>query len=130
MVPASFGASRDEASVRSVVSRAYYAAFNCAKAYVFAKGWTLRRRKIPHGDVWALFQHRERTQAERDVGDVGMSLMDDRQEADYEPTAPQCSQKVCDNALKAARQILENLNVLPSPATPTSAQPQPRNPPG
>jgi len=136
-VPSTFTTPRDQALVRSIVSRAYYAAFNPAKAYALQKGWIHPgRKKIAHGDVWTSFQYRDRTQAERDIGDTGQALMDDRQEADYEISFG-CAKKVCDDAIRRANEILTWLKAPPAqppkpppPPTPPGGTGVPRTPKG
>jgi len=99
------------------VSRAYYAAYNSAKEYAITKAWTPKKRRIPHGELWDLFQHRERSAEEKEIGATGSGLMDDRHEADYDVEFA-CAKKACDAALQRADQILtwlKGARALPPP---------------
>jgi uncharacterized protein (UPF0332 family) len=106
--PAQISSNSDEARGRSAVSRAYYAAYHVARTHALANGWIPpAKKREKHGDVWSWFQERPRTQTERDVGDLGQRLIDQRRRSDYE--SPCLNAKETESAMKTAEEILHLL---------------------
>lgn len=75
----------DEAALRTAISRAYYAAFNRARAYCIAKGISVPESldNTRHKVVWDALLNRGRTLAGAQAN--GTRLKRKRIDADYEP---------------------------------------------
>lgn len=75
----------DEAALRSAISRAYYAAFNRARAYCIAKGIPVPESldNTSHKAVWDALSNRGRTLA--GAHSNGTRLKRKRVDADYKP---------------------------------------------
>ncbi len=72
-----------EASLRSAISRAYYAAFHAARRVLLAKGVQIPDHGDAHGRIWHECRSRQGREL-RPVGIKGRALRDDRDSADYE----------------------------------------------
>jgi len=91
----------DEASQRSAMSRAYYAAF-CS-----ARNWLRDRDQVlipttfeAHSTVWDEFQ-RSPERRRRQIGQLGHRLRNSRRKVDYDDTVPGLSHLVGDAMTKA-----------------------------
>jgi len=110
----------DEARVRSVVSRAYYGAYNPAREYAISRGlYVLKRPKDRprHGDIWQSFFQRQCSDDEKEAGRLGDALMEDRHIADYEMNLKALS-KIGDSAIRRAREIRRLLGLPPEGVAP------------
>jgi len=108
-------ANRLEASDRSAVSRAYYAAFNVSRRWLEANVTQIDNRGS-HGQVWQAFKAANRaTPATREawvlVGSLGNSLRVLRNQADYDDIVPDLGGRVT-VALRDAERILRLLPEL------------------
>jgi uncharacterized protein (UPF0332 family) len=105
----------DEASQRSAISRAYYAAFNTAKRYLAHARSDLR---IPrHGDahelVWATL--REGSRQEMSAGAHGFRLKKQRKIADYDSDSrPLALPAGAQRAIEIAEVVICSLRQLAS----------------
>jgi uncharacterized protein (UPF0332 family) len=72
----------DDAAMRSVVSRAYYAAFNLALALLNSKDITFSPTKNSHEEVWKAFTEGPNS-VWKTVGKTGDKLRWKRNDADY-----------------------------------------------
>ncbi len=72
----------DEASLRSAVSRAYYAVFGKARALLKAEGVSLVSNATDHARVWEAFRS-STDDARYYIGVDGMALRNSRNRADY-----------------------------------------------
>ncbi len=94
----------DEAALRSVISRAYYAAFHATKDLLLARGDAIPR-KDAHSAVWTRCKfHRGREL--KPIGRDGFRLLRCRVKADYENPFPDQLQPKVQFALRAADFIL------------------------
>lgn len=73
--------SEDEAALRSAISRAYYAAYGRAAAYLVAHG-EIANRAVTHRGVWEAFKDSPET-ARREIWTFGLRVKDQRVKADY-----------------------------------------------
>ncbi len=73
--------SDDEAALRSAISRAYYAAYGRAAAYLVARG-EFANRAVTHRNVWEAFKDSSGT-ARLEIWTFGLRLKDQRVKADY-----------------------------------------------
>lgn len=109
--------SKDDAELRSAISRAYYAAFLVARD---AKGMS-SRGVSGHAAVIDTFM--TGNGADIAIGNRLSTLKKLREKADYE-TRSCCTGKDGANALLTAQKILMDLNALPqSPPNPPAASP-------
>lgn len=115
IVPTELKTPADAAKIRSVISRAYYGAFNTAKVYSIKRGlWKPVKKQRPrHGDIWNSFYTSGATTDEKTAAALGQALEDDRQDADYEANLV-VLQKMCESAIVRACQIC---GLLGSPVT-------------
>ena len=111
----------EDAALRTVISRAYYAAFHVAKAFVDllvqqgALQWPGTRRSI-HDQVWqALKTHPDPDVAA--LADQGTLLKRERTEADYSIAPNQRRTTIAQDSRRQARDIIAGLDALP-PAAP------------
>lgn len=102
----------DEASQRSAISRAYYAAFHGARGYVRSKFPDVRlsRGGDEHFHVWDCLKKGSRRQ-EVAVGTYGKRLYDARRRADYDLEGLNFPRSTRD-ALSGAKSILNALAAL------------------
>jgi uncharacterized protein (UPF0332 family) len=108
-------ANRFEASARSAVSRAYYAAFNVSRRWLEANLTPIDNRGA-HRQVWQAFKAADRaTPATREdwvvVGSLGNSLRVLRNQADYDDIVLDLDGRVA-GALRDAERILALLPEL------------------
>ncbi len=100
-----------EASLRSAISRAYYAAFHKAAELLVGDGFELTRRGEDHQTVWNEFE-RNRPRLQKPIGVHGRKLRDDRRKADYDNPLPEDLHDKTLYALKSAAKIIEEVNYL------------------
>jgi hypothetical protein len=99
----------NEASLRTAISRAYYAAYHAAATYVRTEG--LLRRRHTHQRVWNALA--EGPDPERsDAGRRGDLLRRVRLDADYSNPFPEDLVKQARDAVPQARSIIELLRRL------------------
>ncbi len=104
--------SDDEASLRSAVSRAYYAAFCTARNRLLQEGEEVPKTGEAHTVVWT--KYRESAQKQRrDVGINGDRLRRVRNKADYDDELPNIHAEV-EGAVARARRLLDSLRELDS----------------
>jgi uncharacterized protein (UPF0332 family) len=102
----------DEASLRSAVSRAYYAAFCTARNRLLQEGEEIPKTGEAHTIVWA--KYRESAQKRRkDIGITGDRLRRSRIRADYDDEFPDIRARV-EDAVAKARRLLDSLRGLDS----------------
>ena len=106
----------DEAGPRTVISRAYYAAFHVARAFVDGQVragdllWPGTHRSI-HDKVWeALKAHPDSTIV--DLANKGERLKQLRTEADYSVAPNKRRAAIADQARQYARDIISGLDAL------------------
>jgi len=75
--------SDDEGDQRSAVSRAYYAAFHRARAFVRAENYHPGRVRLDHREVWNALRY-DADPARVSVGERGNVLLQFRRNADYD----------------------------------------------
>jgi uncharacterized protein (UPF0332 family) len=98
-------ANADEASLRSAISRAYYAAFNLARLWLVAKGVNVPKTGAAHAVVWdRLDQHGLASEAV-----LGRALRDMRNNADYDDVLPFDPGAQAQVALSHARTLIAGL---------------------
>ncbi len=78
---------RDEASQRTVISRAYYAAYHAASSYVRAEGLAPSDQQLRHDRVWRHIRD-SRGPYCNVVAQLGFNLRDARVRADYKNPYP------------------------------------------
>ena len=74
----------DPAAERTAISRAYYAVFHKASAYLIRQGERLTFTGEDHALVWRWFRMRG-DRLSRAIGHNGRRLIDARRRADYDP---------------------------------------------
>ncbi len=102
----------NEASHRSAVSRAYYAAFHAAKKYVQTKSGPFGKTDQIHRKTWG-FLAQSNDQTEVLLGQWGSELRKARNRADYDDRPAPSSREVL-KALKQARDIRSKIVGLSS----------------
>lgn len=120
LIPGNFKSPRDEARVRSVVSRAYYGAYNPAREYAIGKGlYVLKglKDRPRHGQIWQSFFQSQCSDDEKEAGRLGDALMEDRHAADYERDLKALS-KIGESAIQRARKIRRLLGIPPTGVAP------------
>ncbi len=101
----------DESCQRSAVSRAYYAAFCCARNKLRDnKEFTPTGRGKDHDKVWELFQNSNQKERRR-IGCLGNGLKIKRGRVDYEDDVPDLA-KIVARAPGDARKLLSDLQNL------------------
>lgn len=101
----------DESCQRSAVSRAYYAAFCCARNKLRDnKEFTPTGRGTDHDKVWELFQNSAQKKRRR-IGCLGNGLKIMRRTVDYEDEVPDLA-KLVFRAPGNARKLLSDLRGL------------------
>lgn len=101
----------DEARLRCVISRAYYAAFLRTREYLIARGYTVRHRET-HRGVWDRMANAPDPVA-RAVGHDGRQLQVWRRADDYDLAYPGDLAADGIDAINTARTLLANLESLP-----------------
>jgi uncharacterized protein (UPF0332 family) len=99
----------DEAALRSAVSRAYYAAFHCAREKL---GSVSRSSTSPHLDVWKAIGDRGGVNA-RAVKSMGLACRDNRVEADYEPVVRVDWKATAERVIDQVRRIQQWIAGMP-----------------
>jgi uncharacterized protein (UPF0332 family) len=105
------GAAKDEAALRAAVSRAYYAAFNVAKARLFAQNrMTALQVRNVHMAVW---QHYSSSPDARElrIGQAGYRLRNARNSADYDADFPNVSRDAA-MLVQQARNLIDSIAML------------------
>jgi len=107
----------DEASQRSAISRAYYAAFHIARHYVRRRLPEVRLNKdgAEHFHVWDSLK-KSALREERAAGITGKKLYDARRRADYDLVGLSFPRATTD-ALTDARGVLNSLSALDRPTS-------------
>lgn len=91
-----------EASRRSAISRAYYAAYHAGRRRWAQDQGLPTTRRIEHGPLWEYFR---RSPGGATLGEKGRRLLELRRHADYD-AAPACSARDAQRALTLARELL------------------------
>jgi uncharacterized protein (UPF0332 family) len=100
----------DEASLRSAVSRAYYAAFCTARNRLLQEGEDIPETGDAHRIIWTKL--RESIQKDRkEIGINGSRLRESRRRADYENEYPNLGAAV-EDAVAKARYVLSLIQDL------------------
>ncbi len=101
----------DEAALRSAASRAYYASFHHAKAYLLLRDPTIRlsQHGPVHVEVPGYLKDRGRTREEKGAAAKLESLKRLRTWADYERTSKQALHNDVQQALLDAALVVRNL---------------------
>lgn len=107
--------SQDEASARTAVSRAYYAAFHTARRYVIQKypDFKMPADGAGHEAVWNRLDSPSRS--EKSARCAGMDLKYKRHAADYSLTSFSCPSDAT-YAIARARTVISNLAPSPPPS--------------
>ena len=74
---------REEAALRSAISRAYYAAFGKAKAFLESEGVSFAADAGDHAQVWETFRGSS-NDVRYYIGEDGFGLRNSRNRADYD----------------------------------------------
>lgn len=98
------------AADRTAISRAYYAAFHLASAYVSDRGVRLTFTGRDHATVWAWFLGADVAAGLRWIGNAGSVLRQARRHADYRPTPFPEPTKEAQTAVRFAMRIVSELN--------------------
>jgi uncharacterized protein (UPF0332 family) len=101
----------EEAAERTAISRAYYAAFGMARAYLRAKGVGIPSGSLAHVAAWDRF-HATPDPVHRRIADRGRRLRKRRGRADYEDTYVGLAVDVLDS-VSLCRRLLADLATLP-----------------
>ena len=104
--------SSDEASLRSAVSRAYYAAFCIARNRLLQEGEEIPKTGEAHTTVWTKYRFSAQKHL-KDVGTTGDRLRRSRNKADYDDELPDISAMV-EDAIAKARRLLHSLGAVDS----------------
>jgi uncharacterized protein (UPF0332 family) len=102
----------DEGSLRSAVSRAYYAAFCTARNRLLQEGEKIPKTGEAHPIVWKKYRNSDQKHR-KDIGIRGDRLRRSRNIADYDDEFPDISKKV-EEALANASHLLDSLRRLNS----------------
>ena len=100
----------DEAALRSAVSRAYYAAFGKARAFLIAEGVTFVSDAGDHALVWETFRGSD-NDSRYYIGVDGFSLRNQRNKADYNDDLSDIQVRA-QRAVKKAEAVLKALERL------------------
>jgi uncharacterized protein (UPF0332 family) len=101
---------QSEASLRSSISRAYYAAF-CTALYRLHPNGRDSLSRDSHASLWQEYRHQGR--AFSHIGVRGDRIRKDRQAADYDLVVHEL-EKVADKVLKEAESIVNYLRERPA----------------
>jgi uncharacterized protein (UPF0332 family) len=99
----------DEASLRSAINRAYYAAYHTAAAFVRASGRL--RQGHTHRRVWSILVE-DRDPGWAAIGRRGDQLRETRIMADYRGNAPNNLAAVARHSVDEARSLVDAINRL------------------
>ena len=102
--------SDDEAALRSAISRAYYAVYGRAAAYLVARG-DFADRALMHRTVWEVFKDSPEI-ARREIWTLGLRLKDQRVKADYQPSFRGSLTKAANESIDRAAALLALLDRL------------------
>lgn len=97
-------ARNEEASQRSAISRAYYAAFCSARNWLSHRGMPIPPTSDAHTFVWQAFEM-QADRPKRAVGQLGRRLRRARTQADYEDHMKEL-RKTVEDALCEAQKVL------------------------
>jgi uncharacterized protein (UPF0332 family) len=100
------GEGVNEATLRSCVSRAYYAGFHVARTYV--RQHTAVPRKDTHVFVWRWLETHPSSHL-RHVGNLGRRVLQWRREADYDPETP-CTAERAELSIARVNRIIAVLS--------------------
>ena len=103
--------STDEASLRTAVSRAYYAAFHEARAYLAR--FNKLEQGSEHEKVWRAFDRPTDRRQYREIWTWGTRLRKARVEADYHLEGRLDWISQCSSQIRAAEKIIELVASLP-----------------
>jgi len=103
--------SQDEEALRSAISRAYYAAFHVAYAYVLTANRYPGRKRLRHEEVWGAFVDTP-VFAEISIDVRGIRLMQRRHSADYAAHFPERLPEKANEAIRDARAIIDAVGRL------------------
>jgi uncharacterized protein (UPF0332 family) len=112
-------AKADEASQRTAISRAYYAAFHAATLHAKPNGYTERS----HGRLWKMYSSDPNLNARR-ISALGNQMKKAREDADYLAAVPRITDIVTQQ-LADANSFVALLSQVPA----ASHQPLPPSPP-
>jgi uncharacterized protein (UPF0332 family) len=84
---------RDEASLRTAISRAYYYVYQLALERAQANGFNPRSDEGVHKQLWRNFSASPDPDC-RKLGDLASRLMEKRVRADYRPTCPRINDDI------------------------------------
>lgn len=101
--------ARDEAALRSAISRAYYAAYHAAAAFVRASG--LLQQRHTHQGVWNALVH-DPDPARTEAGKRGDQLHRRRIMANYRGAAPSDLEAFARDAVAEARSLVDAISRL------------------
>jgi hypothetical protein len=99
----------DEASKRSAISRAYYAAYNKARAYLQQNGVTVSTTGDSHASVWDSLGRRGTTYVRLRAASQGKALRVRRNQADYELVYRGRISDEAQSALNQAKSVIEEV---------------------
>ena len=100
----------DEAALRSAISRAYYAAFGKARAFLEAEGVSFVSNAGDHALVWETFRGSS-NDARYYIGVDGFGLRNQRNKADYDADVSDMQARM-QRAVRKAEAILKALERL------------------
>jgi len=99
----------DEAIVRTVINRIYYAAFNVAREVV-AQDEQVSNHRV-HDRVWRWYVDHDAGLPMERLGHIGFRLSRMRRQADYDATAT-LTVRDARRALRAARRLIESISEI------------------
>jgi hypothetical protein len=105
----------DEAARRSVVSRAYYGAFNTIAEDFAANVMRLRGDASDHVRI-GTWLRRSGVAGGPEIGDLLNDLRDRRNDADYRTRQPGPTRKEAETHLEVAKRVVRSFDALPRPA--------------
>lgn len=106
------GATSDEAALRCVISRAYYAAYGTAADFLRAEGENIPKEST-HRVVSEIFQRYHSDDARYDIGTRLKEISTKRKWADYDNPYPASNlQNDADDVLGEAEVIIDSINHL------------------
>lgn len=100
----------DEATARTAIGRAYYAAFGSARRHLGQAGVTIPQTGAAHPLVWETF-HRSPDRVRRRIANRGRQLLRRRRQADYDDHYPMTTTEV-ERSVGWARKLLHDLRSL------------------
>ena len=101
---------REEAALRSAVSRAYYAAFGKARAFLEAEGVSFAADAGDHAQVWETFRASS-NDVRYYIGEDGFVLRNNRNRADYDADVSDIQARA-QRAVRKAETIFRSLERL------------------